>query len=288
MNIDEHRIYIQRIRTLPSLPVIFQKVLETIEDPLSSAKDLKQVILKDQSICAKILNLANSAYFGYPKEIKDISTAIVVLGFDTVKRVALGVSLMKIFDNQEGNHTGFDREGFWIYSIGCAQAARLLARRSGMASQLEAAYLLGLLHGIGIVVLDHYFHKEFTEILETIRTDHVTIRDAEQAVLGFDHSEIALWLGERWKFPDSILIPITYHYKLSDCPYDYLYRGCLIHASDFLMKKCQIGNGGDELEMTLHAKARKILKLTDDAITELLEELESKRENIEMFVRAVQ
>ncbi|MCK4966579.1 HDOD domain-containing protein, partial [bacterium] len=116
MNTSEFKNVVKKIKSLPTLPQVFYKIVETIELPDSSAEDVKKTIQNDPSISAKVLKIANSALYGYTKEITGISQAIVVLGFDMVKSIALSVSVFSSFP-KINTATKFDREGFWIHSI---------------------------------------------------------------------------------------------------------------------------------------------------------------------------
>ena len=125
MDREDIRLGIRNIKNLPTLPVIVSRVLEVADDSGSSANELADIVSKDMSVSAKVLNLANSAFYGFSRRITTIPQAVVVLGFDTVRSLALSVSVFETL-KQTTDDVSFDREAFWIHSIGCGTSARLI------------------------------------------------------------------------------------------------------------------------------------------------------------------
>ncbi len=194
---------------LPTLPTIISKMIELIDNPRTSAAALSKIISTDQALTARLLKLANSAYYGFPREISTVNMAIVVLGFNTVKDMGLSLSVFDAFKNLESNAI-FDISRFWEHSIACGIASRMLARnyRSRFAGE---AFVAGLLHDIGKVILNQYFHKEFKIIIEKISAG-MTLEQAEATTIGTNHSQIGAWLAEKWNLPKIISETILYHH----------------------------------------------------------------------------
>ena len=144
---------------LPTLPTVVAKMIELVDNPRTSASSLARLIATDQALTARILKLANSAYYGFSREISTVNMAIVVLGFNTVKDMGLSLSVFDVFKTGKPN-ASFDLTRFWEHSIACGIAARMLARsyRSRYAGE---AFVAGLLHDIGKVILNQYFQSEF-------------------------------------------------------------------------------------------------------------------------------
>ena len=187
MEIDQKRILIQRIKILPTIPVIFHRILQCTEDPKSSASDLKETILKDQSISAKILNLANSAYYGYMKKVEDITQAIVILGFDTIIDVAVSVSVLKAFNDIRIEV--FEKEKFWMHSLATAETSKLISKYLQEKS-LEVYFIIGLLHDIGKVILSYFFSEDYDTVIFDTRVSNSYVYESEKKVFGFDLSLI--------------------------------------------------------------------------------------------------
>jgi len=194
---------------LPTLPTVVSRIIELVDNPRTSANSLARFISADQALTARILKLANSAYYGFPREISTVNMAIVVLGFNTVKDMGLSLSVFDAFKNKDNNSI-FDMNRFWEHSIACGVASRLLARTYHSRNAAEA-FVAGLLHDIGKVILNQYFQQEFTKIMQ-LCSDGTVLEEAEIMVTGATHAQIGAWLAEKWNLPKIISETIQYHH----------------------------------------------------------------------------
>ena len=191
-----------------------------------------------------MLKLANSAFYGFPREIATVNHAVVVLGFETVKSLGLSVSVLERFSGANDNGE-FDRQRFWEHSIACAVAARILAAKVRYRTRGQGeAFAGGILHDIGKLVLSQFFPDEFSEILHLVNTENIYIGKAEEEVLGLTHAEVGAWLGERWNMPKQLVDAIAYHHMPGRLPQREAELPSLIHLADFLCRREQIGDGG--------------------------------------------
>ncbi|MFC1562577.1 HDOD domain-containing protein [candidate division KSB1 bacterium] len=284
MNISNFKSVISKIKSLPTLPQVFYKIIETIEMPDSSAKDVKETIKKDPSISAKILKISNSALYGYTKEITDISKAIVLLGFDMIKSIALSVSVFSSFPRTENYSTKFDRELFWIHSMASAEAAVITADKMGYPKK-DQAFLIGLIHDIGKVVLDYYFTPEYKRVIAKVRQENLLIREAEIEILNFDHALIGGWLGEQWHFPESILNSIKYHHRVNEAPKEVIEEVIIGHIADIVARSAKIGSGGDYNIPKISNIVFKKTELTQEAFDQIIQQLADKKTEIEEFFK---
>jgi len=238
----------QSIIGLPTLPTVITQMIGLIDNPKTSARDVARLISTDQALTAKILKLANSAFYGFPREISTVNHAIVVLGFETVKSLGLSVSVLERFASGSED-SSFDRQKFWEHSIACGVAARVLAGKLRYRVQGEA-FAAGILHDIGKLILSQYFPNEFTEIMQIVLEQDVYIGKAEEMVLGVTHAEIGSWLAEKWNLPKQLVETISFHHAPGR-----LERGAelpsLIHLADFLCRRERIGDGGGRRFPTL-------------------------------------
>jgi HD-like signal output (HDOD) protein len=285
MEISEYKKVVKRIKSLPTLPQVFYKIVETIETPESSAMDVKNTIRNDLSISAKILKVANSALYGYTKEISDISKAIVILGLDMIKSIALSVSVFNTFP-KINNFTRFDRELFWMHSLASAEAAVLIADKTGFAKK-DQAFIIGLIHDIGKVVLDYYFSPEYKKVIAKTKEENCSIRDAEIQVLNFDHSMIGGWLGEQWLFPESILNSIKFHHQLNKVGDDYVKYAIIAHFADVLARTAKIGSGGDDNIPPISDIVYKKTDFFPESIEQIVQQLNNKKDYIETFFKVI-
>lgn len=202
---------IAKIDELPAIPALVMRALELIDDPRSHVNQLAEVLSSDQALTAKILRLANSAYYSFPRKIATITDAIVILGFSTLKSLIIAASTYNLL-NREVEGYGLAQGELWKHSISCAMTARLLARRIRYRFP-ETAFVAGLLHDIGKVVLNTYMKKEFEEILKYVEEKQVPFMKAEKEIIGFDHAEIGAKVAEKWNFPEELVEAIRYHHE---------------------------------------------------------------------------
>lgn len=227
---------------LPTLPSVVSKMIELVDNPKTSAAILARLISTDQALTAKILKLANSAYYGFPREISTVNLAIVVLGFNTVKDMGLSISVLNAFKGRaESEH--FDVSKFWEHCIACGVASRSMARLFRYRIVGEA-FVAGLLHDVGKVVLNQYLHPEFDEIMTRVHDDHVLLLQAEQAVLGTTHAQVGGWLAEKWYLPPPIAEAISYHHAPLQAK-KHPDIALLAHFADFVVRYSKVGDSGN-------------------------------------------
>jgi len=247
----------EKIIGLPTLPTIVTQLISVVGNPRSSARDVAQLISTDQALTAKILKVANSAFYGFARKIATVQLAIVVLGFEAVKNLCLSVAVLKRFSSGQ-DHELFDRQRFWEHTIGCAVAGRMLSKR--LHSRIEGeAFVGGVLHDIGKLILVEYFPKEFGESLEVAQSDGVSLYDAEHYVLGVTHAEIGAWLAEKWNLPQPIVDTIAYHHTPFELekPEPLL---LVVHMANALVRKCGIGSSGDSQGPSVHPRVMAAFK----------------------------
>ncbi len=196
------------ILDLPTLPTVVAKIVELVDNPRTNASTLARLISTDPALTARMLKLANSAYYGFPRRIGTINLAIVVLGFNTVRDLAVSASLVE--------RISFSRDGgmmsdFWEHSIGTAIAARMVLRQIHHRSVGEA-FVAGLLHDIGRLVVARYLPGESRAVEERLEESDHPLWVIEHEVLGMSHSEVGGLLCRRWNIPDSICEAITWHH----------------------------------------------------------------------------
>jgi putative nucleotidyltransferase with HDIG domain len=206
---------------IPALSALINKILRVAGEGRPNAQEMAEVISRDPLLTAKILKIANSAYFGLSQEVTTISRAIVVLGFDAVRSVALSASVIEAF-RARNTRSRFDRTKFWTHSLACAYLAKRIA---GMThrTRSETGFVCGLLHDIGKIVLDIYFPDSYGRILTRLSSGDVTSVEAEDGILGFSHPEVGMWVTQRWRFPKTIVFTIANHHGVicDDARYKY-------------------------------------------------------------------
>jgi HD-like signal output (HDOD) protein len=206
---DYIRDKIKSILQLPALPAHAYEVVELVDNPKSSAAQLSKTISADPALSAKVLRMANSPYYGFQKKISTIDFAIIVLGFDTLKEIVISISLMSALQNNQDKQ--LDLDVFWDHSLSSAILARKLARETGYRLPSEA-FMAGLLHDLGILVIHKYFHADYMKIQALIREADMPPLRAEESILGVTHADVGRWLAERWNLPTHLCETIAFHH----------------------------------------------------------------------------
>ena len=202
------------IRNIPTLPAIVIQIIKTTNNPASSARDLNKIITNDQAIAAKILQMANSSFYGLPSRINNLNRAITLLGFNTVRSLALSISVVDHFKG-ESSSGYFNRGKFWEHSMGVAILSRMLAETRGGRLNYEEAYIAGLLHDLGIIILDQFYQDKFSAILKLIYESDINFLEAEETVIGQNHAVLGAQVAEAWNYPDTLVTALTNHHNPS-------------------------------------------------------------------------
>jgi len=285
-SVQAKNIIIDKVKGLPTLPGMMHQVLALVQDEGTSARRLGNLISHDQAISSRLLKVANSAYYGLMREIATVQHAIVILGFKEVKSLTLGIT---VFDaiNKTNEQVFFNREEFWMHSIGCALAGQIICNKI-RGVDAETTFTAALLHDIGKLVLDSFFTQEYEKVLDRVHTNGMSIVEAEDKVMGFNHANVGGLLCERWKFPATLVIPINFHHQLEKVDIKHMQVTAIVHLADILCKRAQIGNGGDNQIPPLHQLAKKHLKLEKRDIDTMVEKLKQEKEKVTSFLCSIQ
>jgi len=211
---ERYQRIIENIQRLPSLPEIATKLLDVVNSPHTSADDAASLIEKDPGLTTTVLRMANSAFYGMPRSVSSVSSAVVILGFNTIRSIVLSASLMKIFSGRDAIR-GFDHVRFWRHSIMCALGAKLIARRciNTLTLDPESAFCAGILHDIGRLIFGQYVTAEFGSACRLAVEEKMPLVDAEKKVLGITHADIGAMLADKWALPLDLENALVYHHN---------------------------------------------------------------------------
>ena len=257
---------VRRIKNLPTIPGIVAKIARMVENPETSAAEVGRLISQDQVLSAKVLRMANSAFFGMSRKISSISQALVILGFEVVKGLVLTSSVFDMIQKSMA--------GLWEHSIGCAAASGAVATLLGRPDA-EEILVAGLLHDLGKVVLALNLPEEMRLVREKVKSGDVLFYEAENQVLDFDHSELGQWLAEHWNLPESLAEPMRLHHRPEKA---VLKPECtaIVHVADIIVRAKGFGNAGDPLVPPVSMAAWEMLGLRKTDFLPILEILEPK------------
>ena len=273
-----------KIKALPTLSLVVAKVIQVVSNPLTSASDLSRIITVDQALTAKVLRLANSAFYGFPFRIKNITQAVSILGFDTIRNLALTVSVYKVFTGE--NETDFSHQDFWKHCVGVAICANLLAKKIKYKSP-EGAFTAGLLHDIGKNFFEQYMHKEYGDVLKYAREKNLTIYQAEQEKLAIDHAVVGKMMAEKWNLPPELAAGIAAHHHPEGEDEESV-MAHIINVADIMCKKKGIGFSGDSVVMPVSKEGRELFNLDEAGEAELMASLDKELKEAEAFVNMPQ
>jgi putative nucleotidyltransferase with HDIG domain len=282
---EEMRRVVQRVVDLPTLPVIIPRIIRLMEDPRSSAAELGRVIASDQALASRILRLANSAFYGFRREIVSINQAVVLLGFDTVKSIVLAATVLGTLGEADVV-SSFDREQFWLHVLATAMAARRIARARGWTDP-EAAFVAGLLHDIGKVILDRYFYRHYAEAARLAAETPCLIREAESKLFSLHHGQVGGWLAERWRFPAALVEPVAWHHAPAGALRTHGTVAGVVHLADILVRNAGIGSGGDTLVPLPDPAVLAGLQVTGADLARWTEELAGERQAVTTFLQVM-
>jgi putative nucleotidyltransferase with HDIG domain len=263
---------VRRIRDLPPLPSIVLDLISSFEREDVDVGLLAEKISRDQALSAKMLRLANSSFYGLPSKVSTVNQAIVVLGFDTARALAVASNVIESFEAE--NAAEIDVAEFWRHSIATALCARGLARHAGLAQ--DHAFIAGLLHDVGRLVLASGFPEHYGQVADYCAREGTTLSESELRVLGVDHQRVGQMLGEAWKFPVPIQRAIGQHHApdgtgLANLP-------GLIHAANAVVLALDLGCSEHAAVPRLQDATWTSLRITPEQLQEACRETEAQFE----------
>ena len=257
---SERKAILSQINSVPSMPSVVMELRKYLNDPDVSFDQLAKVIEHDPGLTANVLQLANSAYFGWTRTIKTVKQAITRLGTNRVFQMVLCMSVAPLVRKPIKGYD-CDAEGLWQHSIATAICAEQLVQQLGLPD-LEEAFTAGLLHDMGKVVLGTFVEVDDEPIKELVALDRLSFNEAEQMVLGIDHAEVAAELLATWNLPAEVVAAARWHHQPNRVEDDSHQRLVdLIHVADFLCLSFGFGVGVDGLQYRLDEKANQRLGL---------------------------
>lgn len=249
------------VEDLPTLPVVMTQLLEAVDDVRSSAQDLTSILEQDLAISARILRLANSAFYGLRYKVDSLRRAVVVIGFDAVRMLALATSVFDALSRKR--QFAFAPEEFWLHALGAAKASQLLAKRVKGIESPEGCFTAGLLHDMGKYCLSLALKEEYLPVVEQAASANVSLLSVERERLNITYAEVGMWLASKWRLPSVIADPIGYQHRLAAYSGQYYQEVAIVNLSSDLARAAKYGNAGDYDPINLPSAA--MLRLGLDA-----------------------
>lgn len=273
---------LQSVTQLPPFPAVIQRVLQLVEDPKTSARDVVEVIQYDQSITANVLMVCNSAYFALHRPVHSLAEALVRIGFNNLVEIILtrGTSFL-FFQACQGYQ--LQSGELWRHSVACALLSQILADRLNQ-KKTPIQFTSALLHDVGKVVLAGFVRDHLEEIRMRLQEENLSFVGAEKATLGIDHAELGGRIAESWKFPPDIVAGIRYHHTPLLAP-EFHDLVSLTYLCDVVALMTGTGGGADGLSTNGAKEVMEQYALTAQDLEEVIADLNCRMNKVEGFLK---
>jgi HD-like signal output (HDOD) protein len=258
---------VSNVTSLVSLPEIYLRVRDTINDPYSSIDKVSSIVSQDPNIASKILRISNSSFFGFASEITSINRAISIMGLSQLHDLVLAISVVRSFKGIPNNL--INMKEFWMNSVFCAVISRLLAGKCNVLDS-ERLFVTGLLHDIGHLLMYIHLPYQMADILTAAKQQHSSIAEVEKQALGFDYANVGGELLKAWKMPESYNEAVAYHTDLNKAD-EFKLDASVIHIASIMVRKQESVNKGYG-EPHFDPIAWRITELTPDVLESVKQE----------------
>lgn len=270
---------VNRIDSIPSTPGIMAKINAILHNEKSSVSDVCRVIEADQAVVTKILRIVNSGYYNFEEPISSLQQAVAILGFDMIKNITLGVSVIDTF--RQHKSIGFDRKQLWLHSILTGILAHMMAEESQVhldKQDFDNLFMMGSMHDFGKVIIECYFPDEFKEILSLARDKKMSFNEAEKKVMGtFTHTKLGSIIAYEWGFPIRFRQVVEFHHNPTVLQGSEFFTVCFIHVADYVSKLVNFGNYWPEVPQQPQPRVLEILQLQREDLERYADALVAQR-----------
>ena len=263
---------IASIQDLPSLPAVVLELMHKLDDEDAGMRLLADKIAKDQALSAKVLRLANSSFYGMQSKVSTIQQSITILGFNSVRALVTAAAVIDRYSANKDSSLDFD--AFWRHSIGTALCAKALARH--ISFNQDHAFITGLLHDIGRLVIVTYSPRDYEQVLDCRAAQDCYLYEAEQQTLGFDHAAAGRAIMAHWKFPPSILDAVERHHAPDRASVDSL--TAIVNLADSVAHGLNLSGGNDDLAPPPFEEGWRKLHLSEADLMNVFRETEQQFE----------
>lgn len=274
----DYKRKIYEIRDLPTLPLIAQKILCFADDDETGAAKLARIISSDPALSAKVLRLANSAYYGHRAKVSTIQHAIVVIGLNMLRQLSFGVIVFNTIKLDRSSH-----KEFWKHSMKTGTAASIIAQRAHLQSA-EVCFMGGLLHDIGRLILETHLPEECKEVRRVAESENLPLFLAERQTLETDHAEVGAWVAQRWQLPAQLVAAIAHHHDTHIQPRPEAAVIAAVNAANVCaaITAEQISEAGEIAPV--NPSVAEILRFSPSDFVKVAAELHKKKWEIDQFL----
>src|SRR5208337_3526861 len=276
------------IAKMPSLPITVSKILQIANDPKTSPSDLNQVISLDPVLMGRVMKLINSAYYSLNTQITSLVRAIIMLGINTVKNLALSTAVLGNL-SAKGNFQALNIDGFWRHSLCVGVTAKLIAiKRRKDPKQLEEYFVAGLLHDIGKIPLNNKLSAEYVTALSLTDKEHAPLYLLEERTMEVNHCEVGRLIMQNWNLGSMMEDVVFFHHMLDSYPGNNREVLLTVAAANFFANTYQIGFSGDRYPEKLPQSLFDELGITLDDLEAMEEQANAEIEKAKVFLSVSQ
>ena len=274
---------VKSIEGLPSFPTTHAQILELANSEKTSSDEIAEKIELDPGLLATVFKLVNSSYYGFNKKIDSISLAVTLLGLEEIANLVMAAQVFeKLGDYEEGG--GLDLMAFWRHSVGTGFISRAIAKK--LQAESDSAFLAGMLHDLGKIILDRYFSDYYASVFSIIQAEDKLIVEVEQDVLGVSHAEIGGVLAEEWKFAPTYLNSILCHHNVRQAR-RYQRLVCIVSLANTMCRRLEFGSSGDNQKPDFEGASLERFSLGEKGVQMLTEAAQEELENADSFLSAL-
>ena len=281
---DEFTTRVRAIQALPAFPSTYSELLRLAKSEDATSDEIAEKLQFDPGLLATLFKLVNSSYYGFNKRVHSVPLAVTLLGLEEVANLVITAQIFKNLGD-EGETGGLDVDGFWRHTIGTAVAARALAKK--LQVEVESAFLAGILHDIGKIVLDRYFPDYYSGVIKDVEESGSTIAESEYKKLGLTHAEIGGQLATEWHFAENYQNVILYHHDPVRAP-RFQRLVCLVHVADAIVRRIGYGNAGDPRQPAIEDSAMDRFGLKENGLQPLIDAAQKDLDEAESIISALQ
>jgi HD-like signal output (HDOD) protein len=268
---------VKNLPALSSLPAVINELELALDDGLASMDELGEIVKKDPDLTARLLKLANSSFYGFPKGVETVGEGLSLIGIEQMKQLLTGSTVIEYFQTIPADIVNM--RSFWEHSIATGIAAKVIAilRR---APDPELYFVLGLIHDIGRLVFYLKLPDESAKLFELYnKNPEQSLLSLEQSLFGFHHGELAGELLQRWEFPDSLIQAVKYHHEPPRANLHFT-DAAVVNIADFVVHALDIGNSGERLIPTFQKTAWERLDLPGISMRTIIRETDRQFEDV--------
>jgi HD-like signal output (HDOD) protein len=277
----------QYIARMPSLSTTMTKVMEICNRPDASPNDLNRVISLDPVLTGLVLKLINSAYYSLPNQVTSLARAVIMLGINTVKNLALSTAILQSAGGKDA-FKAFSMDKFWTHSIAVGVTGKALSGLKGVpVSQREEYFVSGLIHDLGKIPLGNCFPEDYVKAIEKTRSEGKSLYDAEAQILGMDHCVVGGMIADKWEFGGALRDALIHHHHSDQAEEANQLLVYMISLADACTHAFERGSSeGNAFEDPLLSSSLEKAGVSREALTELRESVLKEIDKAKVFLQA--